>query len=182
MKNAFWILIIIIISFHLGCKKQQNLVEEVAVVKDSLEQKAILVKFKTLNPDARKDLSDSPEFKPLKSALDSLNDISPETSATLTTKLYERAIDFQEYLPDNLKTNPIEARIKILVTETGMLEHKRNKTTLTTEMLNTSKKAIAEAYDNFVNQVNELYLAIPSNIAKELLQESKNLSDSIPTP
>ncbi len=182
MIKPFWIPLVGIMIIQLGCKEQQNSNEQIAAVKDTIVRKAIQIKFKTLTSDAVKELNELPEFKPFKAALDSLNHITPNTNDGLTTKLSDRALNFEELLPKKFKTSPIIARLKVLVTETGMLDQKMNQGVLTMETFNTSKKRIKESYDNFVKQVNELYLEIPSNIAKELLENSKVLSDSVPLP
>ena len=183
MKKAFWILPLLIVSYSYGCKERVDTSQQIPNTStDTIVQKGITVKFRKLVPAAQKDLNDFPEFKPVKSGLDSLNYINPETASVFLSDLNERIADFEELLPKKLKTNPITARVKVLLTEVGMLEQRVGKGDSSTETLNTSKKAIAKAYDDFVNQVNEYYLEIPENIAKELLQKSRNLSDSIPLP
>jgi|GEM_PF-5629855 len=84
----------------------------------------------------------------------------------------------ENMLPQTLKTAPITARLKVLITKAGTIQEHYQKTIPTTDLIEKNNQRLATAYNNLALQINELHLEIPDNIAKELLPDAENESDS----
>ncbi|MFC5048122.1 hypothetical protein ACFSTE_01745 [Aquimarina hainanensis] len=181
MIRSFSTIFIISILCFIGCKQEQSntgIETEETIVLDSLAKEKNKIKILKLSPQAEKDLESYKDFDNLRKLIRSLNN-----SNAYYTKKYADSIDllidtFNENLTKELKVNPISSRMVVLSTESGLLNELKNRKKPVPEKLLEAKKKLVIAYNSLVIQLNELSLAIPDNIEKELLRDSKDIRES----
>ncbi|AXT51779.1 hypothetical protein D1818_13345 [Aquimarina sp. BL5] len=177
------LLILTIICF--GCKNENtiNTTEKTEIVLlDSLSKEKADIDVLKLSTQTAKDLESFEDFQNLKNLILSLNKSNP-----FHIKKYADSADllvqnFKENLSEDLKVNPISSRISVLATESGLLLQLTQKQNQDAQKLMDANIRLLTAYNSLIIQLNELSLAIPEDIEKELLRERDILRDSILNP
>ncbi|KZS38121.1 hypothetical protein AWE51_18935 [Aquimarina aggregata] len=163
---------IIALLFSCNSKNDSNAQQIETVAKlDSLSKDKITLDLLKLSTETEKDLESFEDFQNLKTLLYSLRDANPYYIDKYTDSLELLIQTFEENLSEDLNVNTINSRITVLQTESGLLSllssHKNPKA----EKLLEANTRLAKAYNSLVIQLNELSLAIPESIEKELLRE-----------
>ncbi|WP_298314443.1 hypothetical protein [uncultured Aquimarina sp.] len=177
------LLILTIICF--GCKNENTIstTEKTEIVLlDSLSKEKADIDVLKLSTQTAKDLESFEDFQNLKNLILSLNKSNP-----FHIKKYADSADllvqnFKENLSEDLKVNPISSRIAVLATESGLLLQLTQKQNQDAQKLMDANIRLLTAYNSLIIQLNELSLAIPEDIEKELLRERDILRDSILNP
>ena len=163
-----------ILLFCFGCNDSttSDSKEEIAIIKlDSISKEKIKSELLKLSPDAEKELESFEDFQNLKSIIHTLHKSNP-----FHVKKYADSVDllistFEENLSEDLNVNTINSRITVLSTESGLLGHIAQKKRPTPEEILEANTRLIKAYNSLIIQLNELSLAIPENIEKELLKD-----------
>jgi len=184
MKSLVSLLLIIsVICF--GCKKENTSVpkeETLAVPLDSLSKEKIEVDLLKLSPEATKNLESFEDFKNLQDFIQTLKNSNPYYISKYADSVNVLVQNFDENLSEDLKINTILSRISVLSTESGLLMQLTEKKVPDSQNLIDANIRLLTAYNSLIVQLNELSLAIPENIEKELLRERDILRDSILAP
>lgn len=138
---------------------------------DSLSDKTITHNLLSLSTQAREDLESFDDLQALRKLI-----LTMKNSNAFYIQKYADSTDLavgtlRENIPNDLNTNAISSRLTVLATETALLRHWAEKKLVTEEKLFEANTRLIKAYNSFVIQLNELSLAIPENIEKELLGE-----------
>ena len=181
--KAYHIIVIILISF-LSCTNevaQNNSSQKIQKELDSLSKAQSKIKLLPLSPGTMEKMDSFDDFKNFKSLIETM-----ETSNPYYIKRYADSIDVlistvSENLSDDLETKPIQARLKLLATESGLLKDIAKEPYPQSEQLLEANTKLLVAYNSLAIQLNELSLAIPENLEKELLKTAENLRDSTET-
>jgi len=184
MRSLLSLLLILTIIFF-GCKNENtiNTTEKTEIVLlDSLSKEKADIDVLKLSTQTAKDLESFEDFQNLKNLILSLNKSNP-----FRIKKYADSADllvqnFKENLSEDLKVNPISSRIAVLATESGLLLQLTQKQNQDAQKLMDANIRLLTAYNSLIIQLNELSLAIPEDIEKELLRERDILRDSILNP
>ncbi len=163
-----------VILICIGCKNESastNQETKTTIQLDSLSKEKITLDLLKLSPDAKKDLETFEDFQNLKTMMSSLRDANP-----FYVKKYADTLDvliqtFEENLSEDLNVNTINSRITILLTESGLLKQISARKNIEPEKVLAANMRLIKAYNSLVIQLNELSLAIPENIEKELLRD-----------
>ncbi len=169
---------ILLISF--GCKKENNtgLPEETQIQQlDSLSEEKTLLELLKLSAEAEKDLESFEDFQNFRNIIVSMHNANP-----FYVKKYADSADvllqtFEENLSEDLNVNTINSRITVLSTELGLLKEISAKKTPDAKAIMDYNTKLMTAYNSLIIQLNELSLAIPENIEKELLKELENTEE-----
>ncbi len=171
------ILFLCIIVFCFACKQQEdsNMQQTQPLAKlDSLSQEKIKLELLKLSPQAEKDLESFEDFQNLRNIMHSLH----SANAFYANK-YADSVDlligtFEENLSEDLNVNTINSRITVLSTESGLLAQLSEKKKPKSEDILNANSRLIKAYNSLIIQLNELSLAIPENIEKELLRDPED--------
>jgi len=166
------LLAILILLF--SCKKDQepDPVEQVPVaVLDSLSKAKINTNLLTLSAAAEKDLETFEDFRNLRSFMKSLRDFNPYYIDKHIDSLAFLIQTFEENLSKDLNVKPVASRITVLNTELGLLKLNFEVKNPDTQKILDANTRMVKAYNSLIIQLNELSLAIPENIEKELLRD-----------
>ena len=182
MKSFVSILCIItIICF--GCNKEKNSEENekdlMTEQLDSLSDEKVNIDIIKLSPQATKDLESFEDFKNLRNLMQSLNKSNPFLIRKYSDSIHELIDIFNENLSEDLNVNTINSRTAVLLTESGLLNQLIESKDPNSQKLMNANIRLLTAYNSLIIQLNELSLAIPENIEKELLRERDLLRDSI---
>lgn len=186
MNNSF--LLIVAVLCVLGCKKNTSEIKTDTpkeVVLDSLSTEIVKMDLLPLSTEAEKSISSFDDFKNLRNLLKTMRSSNP-----FHIKKYADSTDlliqsFNENLDEgggDMNTNSIKSRIIVLATESGLLMELASKKNPIPQSLLNSNIRLLTAYNSLVIQLNELSLAIPENIEKELLRDTELRRDSITDP
>lgn len=185
MMRSLLSLLLILTIICFGCKNENtiNTTEKTEIVLlDSLSKEKADIDVLKLSTQTAKDLESFEDFQNLKNLILSLNKSNP-----FHIKKYADSADllvqnFKENLSEDLKVNPISSRISVLATESGLLLQLTQKQNQDAQKLMDANIRLLTAYNSLIIQLNELSLAIPEDIEKELLRERDILRDSILNP
>ncbi len=184
MRSLLSILLISTI-ICLGCKNENtvNTTEETEIVQlDSLSKEKADIDVLKLSTQTAKDLESFEDFQNLKNLILSLNKSNPFRIRKYADSVDLLVQNFKENLSEDLKVNPINSRIAVLATESGLLLQLTQKQKQDAQKLMDANIRLLTAYNSLIIQLNELSLAIPEDIEKELLRERDILRDSILNP
>ncbi len=162
------------ILLFVGCKKETTTVKgtkESPTPLDSLSTEKISVKLMELSPEAEKNLEDFEDFQNLRTFITSLNSSNAFFVNKHTDSLDLLVMMFEENLSEDLKKNTITSRVNLLHTESGLLRLLAEKEYPESKKIMEVNSKLAHAYNSLIIQLNELSLAIPESIEKELLRE-----------
>lgn len=167
--------------FSFGCKKEKPTPVQIAIKHaplDSLSDEKINVPILKLSSQTKKDLEDFEDFQNLKKMVLTLN-----KSNAFYIKKYADSVgllteNVTENLTKELKINTITSRLVVLSTEIGIIKQLIENENPDPKKLLEANKKLVTAYNSLVIQLNELTLAIPENIEKELLRELKDINGS----
>ncbi|MCK8523116.1 hypothetical protein M0D21_16175 [Aquimarina sp. D1M17] len=167
-------LFLAIATLCFSCKQEINTntnQEVVAVQLDSLSKQQISLDLLKLSSQAEKDLESFEDFHNLRNLAKTLH-----TSNSFYVRKYADSVEvliqtFEENLTEDLKVNPINSRITILLTESGLLRQESAKKNPDSVKIMNANRQFLKAYNSLIIQLNELSLAIPENIEKELLRD-----------
>ncbi|GAA4110618.1 hypothetical protein GCM10022393_07790 [Aquimarina addita] len=181
MRSIIYICFVLSLIFF-GCKKDTGTVsaeEQTTVELDSLSKEKIKVKLLKLSPEAKESVEKIEDFQHLKNLMQSM-----QSSNSFYIKKYADSMNiliqnFNENLSKEWKVNTIKSRISVLLTEAGLLLELSGKEHPESKKLLKANTQLVAAYNSLVIQLNELSLAIPDNIEKELLKEKSLFRDSI---
>ncbi|MEW7289291.1 hypothetical protein [Aquimarina sp. 2304DJ70-9] len=171
------LLLLGIITICFGCKNENTseMKPEIKEEKlDSLSKEKIKLELLKLSPQAEKDLESFEDFQNLRNIMHSLH-----SANAFYANQYADSVDvligtFEENLSEDLNVNTINSRITVLSTESGLLvQLSEKKKTKSEDILNANSRLI-KAYNSLIIQLNELSLAIPENIEKELLRDQED--------
>ncbi len=173
-------LILGIMIFCFSCKKEINPDAEQAqnISKlDSLSDEKVKLNLLLLSNEANKAIESFEDFQNLRSIIKSMHNANP-----FYVKKYADSVDlligtFKENLAEDLNINTINSRITVLSTESGLLKEISAKKYSDPKKLLDANTRLIKAYNSMVIQLNELSLAIPENIEKELLRESEKTEE-----
>lgn len=166
----------------IGCKKDTISIpnkEQTTITIDSLSKEKSKLTLLKLSPEATKSMEDTEDFQNLKNLMQTM-----QSSNTFYIKRYADSMNilvqnFNENLSKELKINTIKSRISVLFTEAGLLIELSQKENPGAQKLIDANTRLLTSYNSLVIQLNELSLAIPDNIEKELLKEREFFRDSI---
>lgn len=173
--RIFLFLGITLICFGCQNKKTTNNQEKIAIAKlDSLSKEKINLELLKLSSEAEKSLENFNDFQDVKIMMETMRNANP-----FYINKYADSIDllisvFEENLSEDLNINTINSRISVLSTETGLLKLIAEKKKPDSKKIIEANTRLIRAYNSLVIQLNELSLAIPENIEKELLRESED--------
>ncbi len=173
--RLFLLLGIVLLCF--GCKKETNVkTQEHVSTKplDSLSKQHIELDLLKLSIQAEKDLSSFEDFANLKNLAQTMRGANAFHVRKYADSINGLIQTFEENLSEDLNVNTINARITILLTEAGLLRQLAEQKNPETEKVLAANTRLITAYNSLVIQLNELSLAIPENIEKELLRELEN--------
>ncbi len=166
---------IIILCFACKKEKQSDITEVKPKAQlDSLSIDKINLNLLKLSPEAEKDLENFEDFKNLKSFVQTLSTANPYYINKHVDSLELLIQTFEENLSEDLNINTINSRITVLSTESGLLKLLSESKNPSSEKILDANSRIATAYNSLIIQLNELSLAIPENIEKELLRDSED--------
>ncbi|MDY8137102.1 hypothetical protein [Aquimarina sp. 2201CG5-10] len=171
--------------FFIGCKKENTttIQQDVPIVSlDSLSKEKIDLNLLKLSSDAEKDLESFEDFQNLKKLMQTLRKANPYYIRKYADSMDVLIQTTEENLSKDLKVNTITSRLVVLSTESGLLKQLAEKKHPKAEKLMDANTLLITAYNSLIIQLNELSLAIPENIEKELLRDNENLRDSINSP
>ncbi|WP_108802817.1 hypothetical protein [Aquimarina sp. Aq107] len=168
----------------VSCKKENTTIqEEVEIVKlDSLSKEKAEIDVLKLSPQASKDIENFEDFQNLKKLIVSMSKSNPFHIKKYADSVNLLVQSFKENVSEDLKVNNISSRIAVLTTESGLLLQLTETTSQDSQKLMDANIRLLTAYNSLIIQLNELSLAIPENIEKELLRERDILRDSILSP
>ncbi|GAA4276531.1 hypothetical protein [Aquimarina mytili] len=157
-----------------GCKTENTsaLQDDIKVEKiDSLSKEKIKSELLKISPEAEKSLESFEDFQNLRSLMHTMHDAN-----AFYAKKYADSADilvgtFEENLSEDLNVNTINSRITVLSTESALLAQLSKKKRVRSEEILGANTRLIKAYNSLVIQLNELSLAIPENIEKELLKD-----------
>ncbi len=159
-----------------ACKNEKELPAEnqqpVAQL-DSLSKAKINLNLLPLSPEAEKDLETFEDFKNLRSFVQTLSTANPYYINKRADSLELLIQTFEENLSVDLNINTINSRITVLTTEIGLLKLITQRKNPQAEKLLEANTRIVKAYNSLIIQLNELSLAIPDNIEKELFRDQE---------
>ena len=138
---------------------------------DSLSKQKIDLNLLKLSPQAEKDLESLDDFKNLRSMIQYLRDANAFYVKKHADSINLLIETFDETLSKDLKVNNITSRITVLSTEAGLLQQVATKKNSDSIKIMEANKKLITAYNSLIIQLNELSLAIPENIEKELLRD-----------
>ncbi len=173
--RIFLLLGILLLSF--GCKddKKQSIASERPIVKlDSLSKEKVKVSLKALSSDAEKNLENFDDFQNLRKLITTMQSANPYYVHKYTDSLSLLMHTFKQNLPKDLSVNTIKSRTNILLTEKGLLSLLAEKKHPDPKKIIEANTRLIIAFNSLITQLNELSLAIPENIEKELLRDPKN--------
>ncbi|MHA7055658.1 hypothetical protein ACWGOQ_0000445 [Aquimarina sp. M1] len=185
MMRSFLLILFIATTICFGCKKENTSVakEETQLVQlDSLSKEQADLEVLRLSPQASKDLESFEDFQNLKNLMFSMREYNPfhiKKYADSVNLLVQR---FEENLSVDLKVNNITSRVSVIATESGLLLQLTEKKNQDPQKLIDANIRLLTAFNSLVIQLNELSLAIPEDIERELLRERDILRDSIIDP
>ncbi len=168
------LLLLGIILMCFGCKKDTSSVstqQQAFVTLDSLSKEKINLNILKLSPEANTEVKSFEDFQNLRNIIKSIH-----TSNPFFIKKYADSVDlmvgiFKENLYGSLKANTINSRITVLATESALLMELSDDKYANSQKILDANTRLLKAYNSLVIQLNELSLAIPENIEKELLKE-----------
>lgn len=159
-----------------ACKNEQELPAEkqqpVAQL-DSLSKAKINLNLLNLSLEAEKDLETFEDFKNLRSFIQTLSTSNPYYINKRADSLELLIQTFEENLSVDHNINTINSRITVLTTEIGLLKLLTERKNPDAEKLLEANTRIVTAYNSLIIQLNELSLAIPDNIEKELMRDQE---------
>ncbi|WP_405208687.1 hypothetical protein [Aquimarina sp. LLG6339-5] len=184
MMRSFLYTLLTLTIICVGCKKENTTIqEEVEIVKlDSLSKEKAEIDVLKLSPQASKDIENFEDFQNLKNLIVSMSKSNPFHIKKYADSVNLLVQSFKENVSEDLKVNNISSRIAVLTTESGLLLQLTETTSQDSQKLMDANIRLLTAYNSLVIQLNELSLAIPENIEKELLRERDILRDSILSP
>jgi len=172
--NFIRLSLLLIVMVLFSCKKDQESDHEeqppIASL-DSLSKAKININLLTLSAQAKKDLETFEDLKNLQSFMKSFRDFNPYSTRKHNDSLAFLIQTFEENLSQDLKVNPITSRITVLNTELGLLSLNFESKKPDPQKVLDANTRIVKAYNSLIIQLNELSLAIPENIEKELLRD-----------
>ncbi|SEK70764.1 hypothetical protein SAMN04487910_0916 [Aquimarina amphilecti] len=169
----------------VGCKNENTstIQEEDEIVKlDSLSKEKAEIDVLKLSPQASKDMESFEDFQNLKNLIVSMSKSNPFHVKKYADSINTLVQSFEENLSEDLKINTISSRIAVIATESGLLLQLTETRNQDSQRLMDANIRLLTAYNSLIIQLNELSLAIPENIEKELLRERDILRDSILDP
>lgn len=181
------IFLVIAVLLFLSCKDGEKITAESQTDPhslDSLKSAKPDINLVKLSAEAERELQNFQDFTQLDTFMNTLH-----TSNAYFVRKYADSTDFLiQSLKENLKEekldiNSIKSRTVVLATEAGLLKDLANSDiTSSEEKFLSQKERLLIAYNSFIVQINEHFLAIPENIEKELLQDFKPERDTILDP
>ncbi|WP_148781805.1 hypothetical protein [Aquimarina intermedia] len=173
MKNL--LIIVSVLLSICACTEHSSSNNDQAPVKatvlDSLSDNKITLDLLPLSVQAEEDLKSFDDLQALRNLI-----LTMQNSNAFYIQKYADSTDLavgtlRENIPNDLNTNAISSRLTVLATETALLRHWSEKKMVTEDKLFEANTRLIKAYNSLVIQLNELSLAIPENIEKELLGE-----------
>ncbi|WP_271782400.1 hypothetical protein [Aquimarina algiphila] len=171
MKRFLFIGILLIC---IGCQSENtaNTQEEKPVAQlDSLSKEKIKLEPLKLSPQAEKSLKNFEDFQNLRNFVISLRNGNSFYINKHADSINVLIGTFKENLSEDLNVNTINSRIGVLATESGLLRLLTEKKNPDSEKIMEANTRLIKAYNSLIIQLNELSLAIPENIEKELLKK-----------
>ncbi|WP_299258766.1 hypothetical protein [uncultured Aquimarina sp.] len=185
MMRSLLSLLLILTIICLGCKNENTVSteKEIEIIQlDSLSKEKADIDVLKLSVQTTKDLENFEDFQNLKALILSMNKSNPFDINKYADSVDLLVQNFKENLSEDLKVNPINSRIAVLATESGLLLQLTQKQNQDAQKLMDANIRLLTAYNSLIIQLNELSLAIPEDIEKELLRERDILRDSILNP
>ncbi len=171
MKRFLFIGILLIC---IGCQNENttNTKQEKPIAQlDSLSKEKIILNPLKLSPEAEKSLENFEDFQNLRSFITSLRNGNSFYINKHVDSLNILIDTFEENLSEDLNVNTINSRISVLSTESGLLRLLSEKKNPDSKKILEANTRLIKAYNSLIIQLNELSLAIPENIEKELLKK-----------
>ncbi|KAA1247679.1 hypothetical protein [Aquimarina sp. RZ0] len=173
---------IIYLFLLLGCNNEKTTVsqeEDTRFILDSLSKEKVDLDVLKLSPVSEKDLETFEDFQNLNTLMSSIRSSNPFYIKKHADSLHFLVETFKENISEDLKTNTIKSRITVLSTESGLLMQLAEKKNADAQKFTDATIRMITAYNSLIIQLNELSLAIPENIEKELLRENNIIKDSL---
>ncbi|MBP2834106.1 hypothetical protein J8281_18055 [Aquimarina sp. U1-2] len=176
MKNFyFYILILILVLSSCNHNKQLPVGQDEQTAKlDSLSKAKINLNLLQPSPQAQEDLKNFEDFENLQHLITTLQASNPYYIRKRVDSLSLLIQTFEENLSEDLNVNTINSRLTVLNTEVGLLQLLSESKQPNPENFLKANTRIIKAYNSLIIQLNELSLAIPDAIEKELLREEEN--------
>ncbi|WP_378185906.1 hypothetical protein ACE939_12420 [Aquimarina sp. W85] len=138
---------------------------------DSLSNKKITQDLLLLSPQAQENLKNFDDLQTLSNLIKMMKNSNAFYIQKYTDTTDLAVNTLRENISNDLNTRAISSRLTVLETETALLRHWSEKKMVTEEKLLEANTRLIKAYNSLIIQLNELSLAIPDNIQKELLGE-----------
>lgn len=187
MKKIILLLAIIPLCFW-SCRKSTPAISSepnTQEILDSLSAEKVQLKTLTLSTEAEKKIASFEDFQNLRNLITTLQEANPFHIRKYSDSTDLLIQSFKENLDEgggDINVNSIKSRIVVLSTESGLLMELASKKNPASEDLLNANTRLLTAYNSLVIQLNELTLAIPENIEKELLRDMELFRDSIKDP
>ncbi|WP_108868029.1 hypothetical protein [Aquimarina aquimarini] len=163
-----------ILLIFFGCQNEKKIKtqETTPIIQlDSLSKEKADLDLLKLSIEAEKSLESFDDFQNLRSFVTTLRNANPFFVNKHVDSIDLLVSTFKENLSEDLNTNTINSRIRVLSTETGLLKLIAEKKKQDPKKVMEANTRLIKAYNSLIIQLNELSLAIPENIEKELLRE-----------
>ena len=168
------LLFMVIICFCFSCKKEIKTEAQVVPTEkplDSLSKDHIRLDLLKLSSQGEKDLETFEDFQNLRNLSQTLKTANPYYVKKYADSIQILIQVFDENLSEDLNVNTINSRISVLMTESGLLKQVTETKNPKPEKILEQNTRLLTAYNSLIVQLNELSLAIPENIEKELLRD-----------
>ncbi len=165
-----------IILFCFGCKSENtaDTQEGIKIKKlDSLSEEKIKLNLLKLSQEAEQGLESFEDFQNLRTMMQSMRDANPFYANKYADSIDLLINTFEENLSEDFNINTVNSRITVLTTASGLLKLLSEKKNPDAKKVMLSNTKLITAYNSLVVQLNEIYLAIPENIEKELLRDQE---------
>lgn len=159
MRYNFWFILsffFLIVSCESGEKKQMtsDKIDSIQNSEEKIQRKIDI----TLSKASREAVKDWHEFEEVDDFILNYYNISVSDALTLSSELNDLVVLMRDSVRvDQLKIDPIKARLNVLQNETMRLKDMSTINSITAEEVSQEVFSILEVYDSFLSRINTIY-------------------------
>ena len=169
MKTFFWMIMVVL---FVGCNQNKSGATKESTDKDkslALSQKLEFPREQVnLLPEAQEITNEWLAYITAQSEIENLKNYTINDIIANATPIAEIMKSLKETVPTRLKTNPVLARLGVLVTKAKILQQLSEKKDVDAKQLAKISKELPLEFNNFKIQVNELFLKTLEEFEQEL--------------